>query len=286
MPRRSTIVYCVLTLLLLGYACFALPATARMAAADTYAGCIINVADSARTGFVSADEVSAEIGGLAGRITACRVGELSLDSIEAILRACDKIERVNVCRLANAKLRIDVEPMVPVARVFDEGTSYYINAGGKRISADPRYHIDVPVVVGHFTDERPATRLLPLLEHIAADPRLDALVSTVRQERDGDIIIVPTIRGHVVNFGDTAAAADKFERLLTFYRRVMPVRGWETYDTVAVKWRRQVVATRRDKALGESLLGARAEEYDDIDDHDTMLSPLHTAPDSLKHIKS
>jgi len=276
----------VLTLLLLGYACFALPATSRMAADDTYAGCIINVADPARTGFVSADEVSAEAGGIMERIRGCRVGDLSLDSLERRLRACDKIERVNVCRLANARLRIDVDPMEPVARVFDGGASYYINVEGKRISADPRFHIDVPVVVGHFTDARPATRLLPLLEHIAADPRLDALVSTVKQEPDGDIVLVPTIRGHVVNFGDTSARDDKFARLLTFYRRVMPVRGWETYDTIAVKWRRQVVATRRDKALGESLLEARAEEFDDIDDHDTMLSPLHSAPDSVTNKKS
>lgn len=281
MIHRKTLIYCILSLVLAGYACFALSATSRMARADRYAGCVINVTDTARTGFVSAEEVAVEAGGIDTWITTRAIGALSLDSLERHLRGCDKIEQVNVCRLANGVLRIDVEPMVPVARVFDAGTSYYINAGGKRISADPRFHVDVPVVVGHFTDERPATRLLPLLARIAASPRLDALVSTVKQEADGDIIIVPTIRGHVVNFGDTADVNDKFDRLLSFYRQAMPVRGWNTYDTVAVKWRGQVVATRRDKELGVSSLAARAEEYDDIDDHDTMISPLHTAKDSI-----
>ena len=101
-------------------------------------------------------------------------------------------------------------------------------------------------------------------------------MSTVKQERDGDIIIVPNIRGHVVNFGDTSRVADKFGRLTAFYRNVMPRRGWEMYDTVSVKWGGRVVATRRDKALNTSMLAAATEEFDDIDDMETMVTPLHT----------
>lgn len=280
MFNRHPIIACILSLLLVAYACFALNATSAMAGEDTFAACRINVADSAHTGFVSELEVSQECGDIMQWIKKRRRADLDLNALEERLRACDKIESVNVHVLNNGTLQIDVTPMVPVARIFDGNSSYYINAQGKRIGADPRFHIDVPVVVGHFTDRYPATRLLPLLDYIASRSDLDALVSTVKQEADGDIIIVPAIRGHVVNFGDTADVSDKFARLTTFYRRVMPVRGWYTYDTLAVKWRHQVVATKRDKALGESNLAARIEEFDDIDDHDTMISPLHT--DSVK----
>ncbi len=276
MIDRYPILACVLTFILVGYLCFALPATASMARDDSFAGCRISVADSIGSGFVSQLEVSQECGDIMQWITSRKRKEVNLNELESRLRASDKIERVNVSLLNNGILAIDVVPMVPVARIFDTSTSYYINAGGKRISADPRYHVDVPVVVGNFNDRRPATRLLPLLDHIASRPELDALVSTVKQAHNGDIIIVPTIRGHVVNFGDTSDVADKFARLREFYRQVMPVRGWETYDTIAVKWRGQVVATRRDKALATTSLAAVVEEFDDIDDTDTMISPLHT----------
>lgn len=276
MLNRRSIIACILSLALVAYMCFALHATAGMARADRFTGCRIVVDDTASTGFVSELEVSQECGGIMQWIGSRSIADLDINELENRLRACDKIETVNVHVLNDASLRIDVRPMVPVARVFDGRSSYYINAGGKRISADPRFHVDVPVVVGHFTPERPARRLLPLLDYIAARPDLDALVSTVRQERDGDIVIVPAIRGHVVNFGDTADISGKFSRLLTFYRKVLPVRGWEAYDTISVKWRGQVVGSRRDKTLGESHLAARIEEYDDIDDHDTMISPLHT----------
>lgn len=113
--------------------------------------------------------------------------------------------------------------------------------------AEPRYHLDVPVLMGSFDSLHPAERLLPLLDYIAHDRLAGALVSTVTQEPGGNIIIIPTVVGHVVNFGDTSMVDDKFLRLRTFYRKVLPTVGWQHYDTIAVKWRGQVVATRRHK---------------------------------------
>lgn len=283
MINRNPLLAFALTVVMAVYLAFSLPVTAEMARNDTFAGCHINVADSMSSGFVSQLEVSRECDDIMQWITTRKRGEVDLQALENTLRACDKIEDVNVNVLNNGLLNIDVIPMVPVARVFDNNTSYYINAVGKRISADPRYHIDVPVVVGYFPAERPAVNLLPLLHYISSDPTLDALVSTVKQDRNGDITIVPSIRGHVINFGDTSLVADKFSRIEAFYKNVMPVRGWETYDTVAVKWRGRVVATRRNKALPDSHLSAVLEEYDDIDDHETMITPLHG--DSAAHVQ-
>lgn len=282
MINRNPLIAFVLTAILAVYLVVALNAASSMARTDKFAGCRINVEDSLASGFVSQADVSAECGGIMTWIGERERGSIDIGELERTLRKCDKIEKVNVSVLNNNMLQIDVVPMVPVARVFDINSSYYINAGGKRISADPRYHVDVPVVVGHFPASRPAVRLLPLLEKIASVPELDALVSTVRQEADGDIIIVPSIRGHVVNFGDTSDVDNKFKRLEAFYRNVMPVRGWETYDTISVKWRGRVVTTRRNKALGSSSLAATIEEYDDIDDTETMTTPLHSDTTSIQ----
>lgn len=275
MPSKSTIIAFILTIILAAYLCFALSATAKMADNDTFTGCRITVADTVNSGFVTRLEVSQECDDIMQWITTRKRKDLDLNDLENKLRASDKVEKVNVSILNNGTLAIDVVPMTPVARVFDGAHSYYINSSGKRISADPRFHVDVPVVVGSFSEAYPPTRLLPLLHHIAEHPELDALVSTVKQARNGDIIIVPTIRGHVVNFGDTSLVENKFARLREFYRQVMPVRGWETYDTLSVKWRGQIVASQRDKNLGSTALASRVEEFDDIDDKETIISPLH-----------
>lgn len=275
MINRYPIVAFCLTVVLLAYLAFSLPATAEMARNDHFTACHINVVDSMHTGFIDEADISTECGGIKQWISQRRRKDVSLMALESKLRESDRIETVNVSVHNDGSLAIDVVPMVPVARVFDVNASYYINSEGKRISADPHYHVDVPVVVGHFPANRTAARLLPLLDYITNHDELNALVSTVKQERNGDIIIVPNIRGHVVNFGDTAHVTDKFERLMAFYRKVMPQRGWELYDTVSVKWNGSIVATRRNKALNASLLAASIEEYEDIDDVGTMETPLH-----------
>lgn len=275
MPKRNTIIACILTILIGAYLCFALNATAKMARSDTFTGCRITIAQNGESDFVTKLDVSQECGDIMQWITTKKRNEINLNELENHLRSSDKIESVNVAILNNGILSIDVIPMSPVARVFDDGKSYYINASGKRISAEPRYHIDVPLVVGSFSEQYPPMRLLPLLDYISNRPELDALVSTVRQTRGGDIIIVPTIRGHVINFGDTSLVGNKFDRLREFYRQVMPVRGWETYDTLSVKWRGQIVASKRDKALGKTSLPFQLEDFDDVDDNETMITPLH-----------
>lgn len=69
-----------------------------------------------------------------------------------------------------------------------------------------------------------------------------------------NIILVPVIRGHVINFGDMSDMENKFTRLRQFYKDVMPVKGWNYYDTIAVKWTGQVVATKRKKKLADANL--------------------------------
>ena len=139
--------------------------------------------------------------------------------------------------------------------------------------------IDVPVLVGSFDSLHPAQRLLPLLDKIANDPRIGSMIATVTQEADGNIILIPTIVGHVINFGDTSMVDDKFDRLRRFYRHVSPTRGWEAYDTIAVKWRDRVVATRRDKALAPPPIPTVEETTGELDIDNNEPQP----GDSISH---
>lgn len=240
---------CVLTVLITAYICYALPLTHGMASEARMKKKIEVELSDPDSKFVGKHDIIAELGIDPDTLDRCLRRNFPLYDIEKRLRASDKLQTANVFMLSDGSLRVEASPMVPVARVFEPGKpSYYINASGKKISAELRYHIDVPVLVGSFDSIHPAENLLPLLDYIAATPEANAMVATVTQEPDGNIILIPTIVGHVVNFGDTTMIADKFFRLRTFYRHVAPTKGWETYDTIAVKWRDRVVASRRDKA--------------------------------------
>ncbi len=213
--EKDTIIKIALTTVLAVYLVFALALTGTAERADRFSGVSINVVDSIGSGFVSDDDVARECGDIYSLIASVSRSEIDIDELEHRILDMPVVECANVASLCDGSLKIDVSPMVPVARVFDpSGQSYYINASGKRVVANARYHVDVPVVIGNFDSARiRAEQLLPMLSHIAADPTLNALVSTVTISDRGDIIIVPVIRGQVVNFGDTGSVKDKFDRL-------------------------------------------------------------------------
>lgn len=270
------------TAVLTAYLLVAVSLTRTAAANDTFRALKINVNDSLGTGFVTAADIDASLGDLSTRIAKTKRGELTTFHIENRLRASDKIENANVVMLANGDLLVNVEPMKPVARVFQaDGSSYYINRTGKRIGAEARYHADVPVVSGYIRTPDDVTALLPLFDFIKRHPQYDALVTQIEVARNGDLIMVPAVAGHVVNLGDTSAMADKFARLHTFYADVASVRGWEYYDTLSVKWRGRVVATRADKTLKVDLPLAMMEDVvDEVPDEATQTTPV-VLPDPI-----
>ena len=218
---------------------------------------IIN-ADS--TSFVTPQGVLDELQGQGIKLVGKRMGSIDASEIEEALKLSPYLESADIVKCQDGRLLIRVSQLVPIFRVFDGESSYYVNRAGKHMSANMYYHSDVPVVQGHFTRKYPATRMLPLIRYVESDSLLHSLVGMYCVKDTNNIIIVPNISGHVINIGSADGFENKFAKLMQFYRQVMPKKGWETYDTISVKWNHQIVATRRVKAVQQSI------QYDPEDD--------------------
>lgn len=278
MLTRSNILCCILSVLLAGYLVFALIVSGQMQAAafsPTDNPVRITVAGEDSVGFVTRREVAQLV---SGYFTAAPVipSRVPAYDIESTLNAVDNIESARCTRRSDDRIWIEVTPMVPVARVFepDGGASYYINRQGKRLTASLKYRCDVPVIVGHLDGRHSAARLMPLIDYLDADPARAALVTAIELQSNGDVLLIPPIRGHKVNFGDPDTdIANKFDRLVTMYRDVMPVKGWDYYSTLSVKYRGQVVATRRKPRERDPLFVLDPEgDASDNEDISTMLT--------------
>lgn len=169
--------------------------------------------------------------------------------IERYLGRFSNFEDVNCIVRSDGYLSVTVTPMIPALRVFDGDESYYINKDGKKIKSKAKFFVDVPVATGKFTKSFTPCHILPVTRFISGDKFLNELVGMVDARDADNIILIPRIYGHVVNFGDTTRLAEKRRALLTVYRKVMPYKGWEEYDTISVKFKGQVVATRKNKQL-------------------------------------
>lgn len=184
-----------------------------------------------------------------GIIDGKRCSEINTQEIERHLSRCNNFEDVECAMTSDGHLRISVVPLVPEMRVFTGKGSYYVNRTGKWVESRPDFYVDVPVVKGKFSRKFLPTDLLPLTDYIRKDSLLKNLVTMVEVRSPEDIILVPRIKGHVINIGNVDNLKEKFTRLMLMYKKVMPYRGWNTYDTVSVKYDRMIVCSRRDKTI-------------------------------------
>lgn len=210
---------------------------------------VINIDKNSPTKFVTKEGVIQKLGKTADKIKHTPIAELNIEKLERQLSQDNSFENIECYITSDNKLQIDIVPMIPEIRVFSpDGKSYYINKDGKRIDTGNEFFMDVPVVTGNFDQKFPAKNILPVTRHIAADDYLKNLITMIEVKSATNILLYPCIKGQVINIGDTTELTKKFDNLTLFYRKVMNHKGWETYDTISVKFRNQIVATRRDKS--------------------------------------
>lgn len=223
------------------------------------------------TSFVNAEGVLQYLTQNHMRLQGVPMKDINLQAVEQLLAKSPYLEYGECVKALNGVLIIKVKQLVPVMRVMDGDNVYYVNRDGKQMPASTSFSADVMIVKGHFSAKYPPERLVPLIEYVQADSVLNSLVAMIEYRDSNNIYIVPNIIGHVVNMGDASGYENKFKKLLLFYKKVMPEMGWDTYDTISVKWNHQVVGNLRHRRV-------HVQQVDTVDrDNNEYTTPITNA---------
>lgn len=260
---KKTVLKWIVLLLLLAYGVWAAVWAGRQAAGGNLEGIEIEVLGDARNDSTIRNGLVDCLMKYDNKLIGRPLAQIDTRKLEKYLDGYSNFEEVECALTTQRKLRVAVTPMIPEIRVFDNGKSYYINKAGKHIRADAGFYTDVPVVTGSFNKDMPATGALPVARFITADPLLSNLIAMVHYRDPDNIILIPRLRGAVINLGDTTRLPEKQQAIAAAYKKILPRRGWETYDTVSVKFRGQIVCTRREKALADPYAADDAEDLEE-----------------------
>lgn len=210
-------------------------------------GIVVAIDGDGQVSSISEKSVKEVLENYPGKILGEPIHSINTYEIAQYLRGFNSFETVDCMITTQGNLMVKVTPMVPALRVFEGGKSYYVNKDGKTMAAIPGFHVDVPIVSGTFSKKFRPEYVLPVVRYIQRDSMLSSVVGMIQARNKDNIILVPRIKGHVINIGDTTRLDEKRKAIMTAYRSIMPYKGWETYDTISVKFKGQIVATRRDK---------------------------------------
>lgn len=261
----KTILKVLICVLLIGYVSVAFALARLENSRRTCAGIDLRIEGSSIPDSVMRQGVNSQLRKYKHKIQGEKIGNINLQQLEDYLSAFSNFESVECSFNPDSRLRITITPIKPEVRVFaSDGSSFYINRYGKRIDADAEFYIDVPVLLASQTGRDHIAAALPVIRYVNSDSELKSLIAAYKVDGPHDVILIPRIHGHVVNFGDSTRLDDKRSAILAAYRQVLPVKGWNMYDTISVKFKNQIVATRRDKVISNH--GMVEEEGEDLEE--------------------
>ena len=174
---------------------------------------------------------------------------------EAVAEAARRVPfltNVSAAVSVSGRVVVRADQRRPIARLFHGDRERYLDREGAVFPVSRVGNCNVLVAGGDFTAPlRPdsldaqLTALWQVASYLDSESRYSKLIDQIFVERDGDIMMVPKVGDHVVELGDANDLDGKFANLVAFYRKGMPRAGWDTYSKISLKFKGQVVCTKK-----------------------------------------
>jgi cell division protein FtsQ len=150
----------------------------------------------------------------------------------------------------NQVLQIRIEERQPVARVFQtDGGSFYLDTAAVMLPLSNKISARVPAFTGFAKESNNDTlliqQMIDLAKFIGSDSFFSAQISQIDIRPDKKFEMVPLIGDHVILFGDASDMVIKFKKLKAFYQSVWLINGMNTYETLDLQYKNQLVAIKK-----------------------------------------
>lgn len=194
---------------------------------------------------VVADQVARRVQALVPDLASTRLRDVDLRAVERAA-ALPCLRRCQAATSIGGSVVIFAEQRRPVMRLFAKSGEYYVDDEGFRFPAASIGTADVIVASGSIPDRGEALKTVwQLAMFLDANPDISPLFDQIYRDSKGDLFLVPKLGSHIVQVGSADNLEEKFSNLTAFYTRGLPQAGWDTYRQVSVKYKGQVVCTKR-----------------------------------------
>jgi cell division protein FtsQ len=193
--------------------------------------------------------------------------EINLESIEVSLLTHQAISAADAYFTEPGSLHIEIRQKTPFVRVFNRyGQGYYLDRQGNIIPLSRNYSpyilvasgfIAEPFVVGQSANMRGFAYdsinrsmqtiydVFHVADFITSDKFWNAQIEQVYVNDRYEIELIPRIGSHIILLGNADHLKEKLENLSLLYRKGFNLTGWNQYEKINLKYKNQVVCTKK-----------------------------------------
>lgn len=171
--------------------------------------------------------------------------EKKLEKVASIKKA-EVFRKITGTDLAfKGQIVAEIEQRRPIARIIPGDQNYYLDSEGIKILPNDNFTVKVVVVNGIVSERFAIDKLLPLVRFIDEDKFWNAMIGQVFVKQNEELVLVTQIGDQLIEFGEPDRIAEKFRNLKALYQQVFAESGWGKYKSINLKYRNQVVCTKK-----------------------------------------
>lgn len=175
--------------------------------------------------------------------------------IEKNILANPFVKEIKLYQDLSNKLIVDLVQYQPIARLVSENKKdFYIDLHGNIFPTSTKFSERVLLIhtadninfdLKNINSTDYGKKIFTMINYIINDIFLSKIISEIDINYNKNIIIYPQVSKQKIIFGYPEQIDVKFDKLMLFYKKILPAKGWNTYKTVNLKFKNQIICDKK-----------------------------------------
>ena len=175
--------------------------------------------------------------------------------IEKNILANPFVKEIKLYQDLSNKLIVDLVQYQPIARLVSENKKdFYIDLHGNIFPTSTKFSERVLLIhtadninfdLKNINSTDYGKKIFTMINYIINDIFLSKIISEIDINYNKNIIIYPQVSKQKIIFGYPEQIDVKFDKLMLFYKKILPAKGWNTYKTVNLKFENQIICDKK-----------------------------------------
>lgn len=173
------------------------------------------------------------------------MNEINTEKIEQELMTNEMISKIEAFKTPSKNIKLEIEQKMPILRVNSTSGNYYIDNMGSVMPLSRHYVAHVLVASGYINKEFAMNELYHFVQFLQDNEFWNNQIDQIYVDADQEVELIPLVGNHKILLGSFDDYQKKLDNLKLFYEQAIPKVGWEKYSLINLKYRNQIVCTKR-----------------------------------------
>ena len=166
-----------------------------------------------------------------------------LNDLEEILLQHPAVKKAEVYSNQQGVMNIKLQQKKAIVRIKTADADYYLDEDGLEMPLSKAYAPRVIVVSGDVKQKHHAS-IYAFIQEIYESEFWKSQITQLHFSGD-QVVLIPRVGNQKIHFGMLVNFTEKLANLYQFYKQAMPVKGWQTYSDISLKYKNQIVCTKK-----------------------------------------